>query len=754
MTKNRIKRVISIVLMLAMLSTVVAVFSGCGLFTKKVVGTEAAKILLARERLNEELIGQKMNVFSASKAQPSTDSSSNSFWSKLLPWMNVNASVVGNRLPLAAAIAPGVTVGSDTVVWDTFKDASSMKVSFAQFIEPIDDATAEAAELIAMIKEDVGITDKWVDTLTAKYMLIVDEDSETIIEYYKPYDSISISTRYTTDDAKCVYEMYSFMSYDDGTTGDIREKCIPGEYYEYAYRNSDGYIDYFIADNSRGYWLMNRFDIREDTIFFDMSSVKGDIGYGIDVLSSFDENGMLVPTDVLSNVDIFSPNVDRDLLKIVKMGDRGYEISVYMTNVGDGIASLSAGPSAYHYEAQYGHVSGVYLSRNDYGSDGNVTINLENGGKIRVGDGNGSVTYIGSTVDYNLFFGEETYTGELTFNVNADNEAEAFKLLTSYLSSNGISLRSNSDEINEAYSHAELLYTNFDVMEWNGYRMNSRSNLLEAEGMLLSDFEKYKTLYEEVKDYETVSGSYDVKRSVTFGKMSVTSKGTATYDDGIIRIDGLTASTEANEIFESGVSYSLKVGLARLDENGEYSSANTVTLFSETGEGDAPIVYANDDMSYTLSGTFYVPEALSEGEYMVVVYFATEDGGIRVTEMAPIAFYSAEDDFLNSEFMKVSVKRVGENLLVKYEIRLTDTVVADYAKDSYTYDEIERILLRGVLAKGYPASGAVVQNDKGEALSKDGSHGAGTYRLKYLVNTSAGLVEAYMYTELENITLN
>ena len=66
-------------------------------------------------------------------------------------------------------------------------------------------------------------------------------------------------------------------------------------------------------------------------------------------------------------------------------------------------------------------------------------------------------------------------------------------------------------------------------------RMNSRSNLLEAEGMLLSDFEKYKTLYEEVKDYETVSGSYDVKSSVTFGKMSVTSKGTATYDDGIIR---------------------------------------------------------------------------------------------------------------------------------------------------------------------------------------------------------------------------
>ena len=754
MTKNKIKRVISIVLMLAMLGTVVAVFSGCGLFTKKVVGTEAAKILLARERLNEELIGQKMNVFSTSSVEQSKDSSSNGFWSNLLPWMNVNASVVGNRLPLVAALAPGVTVSSDTVVWDTFKDASSLKVNYTQFIEPIDEATASTAELIATIKEDVGVTDKWVDTLTAKYMLIVDENSETIIEYYKPYESVSISTRYTTDDAKCVYEMYSFMSYDDGTTGDIREKCIPGEYYEYAYVNSGGFIDYFIADNSRGYWLMNRFDIQEDSIFFDMSSVKGNVGYGIDVSAGFDENGMIFADGYLSNVEIFSPNADRDLLRAIGTGEHGYEISVYMTNIADGIASLSADPDAYRYVEEYGHVGGVYLARIDYGCNGNVTVNLENGGHIKVGDGNGKVTYAGSRVDYNLFFGEETYTGELTFNVDADSVGEAYSLLTEYLSGKGVSIKADSNEISEAYSHAELLYTNFDVMEWNGYRMNSKSNLLEAEGRLLSDFEKYRALYEEVKDYDTVSGSYDVKRSVTFGKMSVTSKGTATYDDGIIRIDGLSASTEANEIFESGVLYSLKVGLARLDENGEYSSANTVTLHSETGEGDAPVAYADGDMSYTLSGSFYVPEALSEGEYMVVVYFATEDGGIRVTELAPRAFYSAEDDFLNSEFMKVSVKKVGENLLVKYEISLTDTVVADYAKDSYTYDEIEKILLRGVLAKGYPASGAVVQNDKGEALSKDGSHGAGTYRLKYLVNTSAGLVEAYMYTELENITLN
>ena len=751
MTGKTIKKVISMILMLAMLGTAVAVFSGCGLFTKKVVGTEAAKILLARERLDEDLIGQRLNIFPDTAPEENNPLTSGGFLSGIFPWMNVNASLVGLRAPVLAALAPGATFNSGKVTWDRFEDASSMIVAYAQFIEPIDDSAAETAERIATIKENVGITEKWINFGSSDFMLIVDESSETIIEYEHTYDSVYVSTRYTTDDAKCIYEMYSYMKYDDGTTATLREKCIPGEFYEYTCRNSSGFNDYFIADNSRGYWLMNRFYFNDQSCYFDMSSVRDDVGYGISVSSQYGEGGALVAADY-NDVDLFSPNDHRDLMSISELYD-SYEISLYMSNL-NGITSLSAGSDAYQYEKEYGHVGEVYLSSTEYGLASNIVVNLKNGGQLKKGDGTDKVQYLGSHVDYNLFFGTETYTGRLIFNVTAETEDEALRLLTDYISSKGISMRTDLAKIDESYDHAQLLYENYDVMQWYGRRMNTYQNLVDSEKDLIKDSDKHYAIYEKVKNNETVSGSYNVKRSLNFAELNVLSKGSASYADGIIRIDGLNASTEASEIFESGKNYALKVGLARLDENGEYRSANTVTLFSEAEEGDASVAYSGKDMSFKMSGSFSLPTALSEGEYMVVVYYATADEGIRVSEMAPIAFFSAEEGTLNSEFMSVSVKKSGENLLVKYEVSLTDTVASDYSKSSYTYEDIERILLRGVLAKGYPVSGAVVQNDKGEALSESGSYGAGTYRLKYLVNTSAGLVEAYMYTTLDTTTLN
>ena len=119
--------------------------------------------------------------------------------------------------------------------------------------------------------------------------------------------------------------------------------------------------------------------------------------------------------------------------------------------------------------------------------------------------------------------------------------------------------------------------------------------------------------------------------------------------------------------------------------------------------------------------------------------------------MLPVAFFSAEEGKLDSEFMDVTVKRSGDKLFIDYEIKLSETFVATMEKDSYTYDEIKTMLLRKVLAKGYPLSDAVVETSSGEALSESKAYGEGIYRLKYRVNTSDGLVEAYMYCDLEAV---
>lgn len=742
MKKSTVKRIISIVLMLAMLVTVTTVFSGCGLFTKKVVGTEAAKILLARERLDADYVGQKSSIVSFIE---NGNSSSGGFFDKLFGNGKISASVIGGISPLTASIAAGAKkLGNSSVEWyaDDFKDASESKASYAQFISPIDDTAASTAELIATIKEEVGVTDKWVDTMDAKYMLIVEENSETIIEYYKPFKTISVSTRYTTDDAKCYYEMYTFIDYDDGTSGEIREKCIPGEYYEYMLRNTSGINDYFIADSSNGYWLTNRFSFDANSAYFSFYAIDGDIGYGsnVSVLSDFNTYSDHI------DAQLFSPNSDRDIMTV--SGNSGnYNISLYMTEIESGIDKL-IGSSGSYSEEDYGHSGTVYLRGGGRGNDSEITVALSNGSNMSSGDTDGTTSYVDTDVMYNNFFGAYTYTAGLRFHSNAQSVEEAYDALVNFLKGKGIALKTSKSVVMDTYSKCEFLSQNFDVMYWNGYRMDSMENLLAAEDILKSDFDKQLRLYEDVKDYETVTWKRTVANNVDFGEMELVSKGTATYAGGSITVDGLTARTTDTKLLEEGGLYTLKVGLALRDGEGNISSINTVSLHSGN---EATVTYAGDGLELSQTAEYTVPTALSEGEYIVVVYFATADEGIRVTEMFPVAFFSAEEGKLDSEFMDVTVKKSGENLFIDYEIKLSNTVVATMEKDSYTYDEIKTILLREVLAKGYPISSEKVQTESGEALNETGTYGEGVYRLKYLVNTSAGLVEAYMYCDLEAV---
>lgn len=746
MKNKTVKKIVSLALLTAMLATVLTVFSGCGsvrdmikeVVGTKVVGTEAAKILLARERLDENTVGQKMAVFSTDRTPAKSGGNSGGFFSSFIPWAKIG-SVYSGRMPvLLSKIATGAEVSDSKVVWSSFKQYSDLRDNYTQFIDPIDEMAAQTAEQIVDIKENVGITDKWIDIGNTRYMLIVDDNSETILEYYEPYDSISVSTRYTTEDAKNIYEMYSFMNYDDGTTGDIRNICIPGEYYEYAYRNSGGFYDYFIADNSRGYWIMNRFHIYEQSVFFDMSAVKGDIGYGASI-NATEEQGRLVTDGISAHVNMFLPNTDSDLFEISSW-DNSYNITLFMSNVESGIASLSTSRSTVS-EEDYNESGFVYLYGNGSPMTDTVDIHLSNGNTIKSGDGNGRVTYDNARVTYSPGYNGDTYVGRLTFNVDAENENDAMNIFYSYLDENGIKLRVKGETVNEAYNHCELLCENFDIMEWNGLRMNSLSNLRASEQHLIDDYAKYRGIYENAKNNETVSGIYTVARSTEFGKMELVAEGTSTYANGIISIDGLTAKATGNVLFEDGKEYTLKVGLALRDADGNISSVNTVSLQSDN---EKAVSYNGDGIEMSQTAHYTVPKALSEGEYIVVVYFATADSGIRVTEMFPVAFFSAEEGTLESSAMDVTVKKSGANLFIDYGIKLFDKVEAELVKESYTYDEIESILLRGVLAKGYPSAGAVVENEAGEALSESGSYGSGTYRIKYLVNTSDGLAEAYM----------
>lgn len=718
------KKVVALCLVAALLGAVAVVFSGCNLFANKVYGTEAAKILLARERLDADTAGKKVDIFDA-----------------ILPTV-LAADARGDTVQLSAnsgldALASHADVqpNGDTVEWTNFTVYSNLKDSYTQFTDDIDFRAEKFAAMIGKIKSEVGITERWIHSGGRRYMLIVEESREILIEREGELNNLNVGVRYTTDDAKNVYEMYSFWE-TETESGDVRLLCIPGERYEYMYQHSDGFEDYFIADRSCGFWQMNRFSFGEEHAQYSLSFVKDGLGYSSFFVLEYDDAGRLVPSDEGVNVEVFLPGEERDLFYASTAGNKTY-FNVYMSNVQSGVASLGV----------YGGIDALRYELNDkvtYCTLGmaDVRVNLTNGQALNPGDRTGAVTYVNSEVDYSPEYHGDCYYGYMSFEVDETDFDTAYALLLEYFKAKGIVLTADADLLSVAYEHADLLRENYDLTEWYGIQLNSYDALTEAEQLLAAEYAEKVALYERVKDYEALQGWYVVDGSVHFETLTVGANGAPIYANGVITVTDLAATVSGTGLMETGAAYHLQIGLARRDATGAISSVRTVALQANGTLQSS--VYESGSLALQQTAQFIVPTALSEGEYIVVLYAATEEG-IRVSEMVPVAFFSAEEGTLKSDLMDVIVKRSEDHLFVDYRIKLQEWTTTDLAQNAYTYADIERVLLHGVLTKGYPVADATVQTEGGSALAIDGQYGAGTYRIKFLIPVEGVMTEAYMY---------
>ena len=253
------------------------------------------------------------------------------------------------------------------------------------------------------------------------------------------------------------------------------------------------------------------------------------------------------------------------------------------------------------------------------------------------------------------------------------------------------------------------------------------------------------SIYESVKDNERISKSSKISANETLTAFEYASVGSTAYAKGCITVSDLALSVTDTSLLESGMEYAIRLGLVRRDADG-----NLIAMTAVPQSCDKLQAVSYDGgraLALTSSASFTLPAACSEGEYTVVAYIATADEGIRVTEMAPLAVYSAEEGKLESEVMDVTVRKNGDELTVSYDVKLSQWTECDSLKSSYTYEEIYKQLLRGALATGYPAENAVVQTENGQPLSPDQTYGVGVYRLKFLTPTAQGFVEAYMYCQ-------
>ncbi|MBQ8615343.1 MAG: hypothetical protein IJ415_02130, partial [Clostridia bacterium] len=217
-----------------------------------------------------------------------------------------------------------------------------------------------------------------------------------------------------------------------------------------------------------------------------------------------------------------------------------------------------------------------------------------------------------------------------------------------------------------------------------------------------------------------------------------------TYSDGIVSISNASITVEGNDLLEKNSKYVLKVGLSRVDANGNFISKNTIEL--ATTDVVTAERYSKNTITLTSTANYQIPVILEEGSYAIVVYAATEDEGIRVSEMKAIAFAETENDTIETVYYKIEITQNTDNTLTIISMpKSSITATIDY-KDAYTYADIRRALMQKLLNIGFPTNDTQIQLEDNTVVSENDeiTHGT-TYKMKFKVETTAGVVDAYVY---------
>ena len=715
-----------------MLFSTTVLFSSCGIlniFKKKIdSGTEAAKLLLANERFDENLLSEKIDVgFNSAVKTAKADTV-------------VTQSTL--QAPKRRGIVPlGVTerdTSNPRYTWSGFAQNYSMSVmEFSQFMKSVEHEAGYVSEDIAEMKQNVGVVDKWVKTLSGeKQMLRVFENADVLLSVDSD-ESVHVYYRYTDENAKNVYEMYSLMNYDGGHTGKIRTLLIPGERCEYFFEHSDGFKDYFIAENSRGYWLSCRFNYNDldesDSINFFTYAVKDNLGFGC--TSTLFENPELMGQPGSKSYTIFDPTNNRDFFSVSE-NESFYSFGLSTSAIQSGLNSITGNVT--HYD----DVEGIYFSNEI------TSINTSVGDIFTSDQVEDDIFCFDPFSDIRYDYAEKVYYANLIFSKhNPKNSIEDASLeLLDYLDEIGIKTYCDPDSLVSSLTHASALHDAFsEIFEWNGYTQNSVANLKLARDVLLSQYSDARNEYEQVKDWETVSSRQMLSNKAHFASIDIASMGSNVFDGSTINISGISAYSSDTDLFEKGTQYVLKIGLSLIDENGNPVSVNTVPLAGGNDQGTA---FGRDSITLSQNGTFSVPKNLDSGEYALVAYMATKDEGIRVSEMKKIGFVEIYEGEIESSAMHIESINQGGALIIKYEIKNSRTVEIEATKESYTYAEIKRMAMIEILAHGAPYSGAELEYENGETVQKDTALGVGTYRMMCYLATSDGLAQSYVYLNL------
>ena len=715
-----------------------------------ITGTDAAKLLLAEERLNEKLLKNEGDIFEngvqvmnalADKAIENLGVTLRKEESKNLggvpPYSSATVAPLGlsvennhsTALGVSSGNAWGVTplnslgdekndIGSmeivgDTVVWTDLDEVSN---SYEYFLNLTNNIVSEAeicADLIDFIKKNIRIVDKWVEIGNERYYLSVSENEELLCNEFRDGDNLFLTVchRYRNADGKDVYEMY--RSY--GSESERRMTYIPGERYEL----SEGRIHHFIATNTKGYW--ENYVLGDEGSHYNVSYLvlKNDICYAFGQMR--DDN---VVIDILS-------------------ADRQTDLFLYMP--GEQMTSMLLKLNGFtNIEKISAPRSNVELnSENAY-----ANIHFDNGAKIHIKSGtvigenqafcDGKVNVGGIGVMYYAY----GYGAEMMLNIEGSPE-EAVELFKQFLNETGLRC---SRDINTVIAGTKKSITDsravFNYYQWNGYAVNTEEGIRKATNAEKTKYDEILARYREIENVEVIlfegKSPEELQLLMSFSPIVNNVSSGAKMENGRLTVDRLTLTVNDLLLFVKDEAYHVVIALE--------DSAGGIIHLEQASAGE--VKYTGEkEFSVTANSVAITLPHLTPGTYRVVAYIATSDG-IRSSKFASVAFDSVDEQSVNLGDVDLIGALDASGALTLTYIERVDVNVSIESETTLAYDGFKQLVCEQAFLYGIPDESQIeMRRDEGYVAltGSEGEIASGEYRIKYSVENGSYLRQGYVY---------
>lgn len=734
--KNLKKKILSLILSV---STLLSVFSATGCGEVALQGTALAKALLAGERINHEHLSGSFD-FLDDRLKENESTSAQTLSLKSFDGTNKIS-------PQKTASTKGeiVSGSGDNAVysWKSFENLVVELSYFESHFEAGQVHTEGVEENIKFIEERTSLKGKWINGLSyTEYLMQVEENRELVFENDTHNESYNVGIRTVNDEVNTTYE-----SYENQGEYQFRTLSTPNRRYEYTTQNGDEVMA-FVADNDNGYWRFAQMNSAYGTsLSLNIIIMTEDLAYSFTTIIDEDKTYSY-------DLVLISPDLKYE---IAKLNDS--EITIYPGSY-TGIKELRVSQeeqkalgelgNAVAFTKDYGYYS-TYAAPHIYTDKGVISAPVKNiteedyliEGEVPLDE---NVSY----VDGNVRGLWEYVYPELTFNVKGDTWQEKFDNLHTALNLFGIKPIYNKDTVAKMAEDATKVRDAFHShYVWNGEVLSSHQNAMKAYQIEKSKKDGYENIFSSAKTLPKATDQelVEIQQNLAFPQITLTADLPISVENGVLTLNGLTATVGSHEVLQSGESYVLRLALKKNTDQLE----ELVVL--DNLSGNAPSTYSGDKISVSLSGKFNLPTSLAEGSYDLVAYVATANEGIRVSKFQRLSCVGQVNDQVTLAKTSLTTIITDQKVLnATYQKLFGVHIELEQKSELYDYDEVLRKMEDAVMDNGYFFAGAKLekydQTTKTYAEFTGEQLPAGTYRLEYLAQFDNGAVESYVYCEI------